>query len=550
MFACGTTACGGAGEAVPVRDDSPASSSEGAVAASHAGMVVTGAAPATAVGVGVLEEGGNAIDAAVAAAFALAVVEPTMSGLGGRTQLLLRASDGTIAAIDGTTEVPIAYPGGPSDDEDAYGYATIAVPGTVAALEMALRDHGTWTLARALAPAIAIAEDGFALPAPEAARIAGRAKQLAGFESSRGYFLKPDGSTYAAGDTFRQPALAATMRAIAEDGSRTFYRGELARTMAADLAANGSFVRASDFAAYRAETSPIVRGHYRDLELIGSYLPASGATTIEVLQILDRFDLPSMYGTPEWIRTIAEALLAGFEDREKVMTPASAKAAWLVSPELAEQRAAAIGRARGAADSPHCPRGVCPLAVAFESSNTTHLSVADRGGAVVALTQSVGPNMGSRVAAKGLGFLYAATMGYLGELEPGTRRHWSSQSPLIVLRDGKPVYVAGGAGGRRIIPGIVETLVRAIDQHMPLDEALAAPRFHAAPGRVDLEMRSAARWATADSVALVDDGYTVRARDDGPWFARVNAIAIDPATGRYVGVADPRWPGVAAAPSR
>jgi gamma-glutamyltranspeptidase/glutathione hydrolase len=178
------------------------------------------------------------------------------------------------------------------------------------------------------------------------------------------------------------------------------------------------------------------------------------------------------------------------------------------------------------------------------------MSVADRDGAVVALTQSVGPNMGSRVAATGLGFLYAATMGYLGELEPETRRHWSSQSPLIVLRDDRPVFVAGGAGGRRIIPGIVETLVRAIDQQMPLEAALAAPRLHAAPGRIDLEARADSHWTAADSSALAALGYAVRMRDDGPWFARVNAIAIDPATGRYVGVADPRWPGVAAAPSR
>jgi gamma-glutamyltranspeptidase/glutathione hydrolase len=549
VIACGISACGDAGRAGPPAAEA-APAEPGAVAASGSGMVVTGAAPATTVGVRVLEEGGNAVDAAVAAAFALAVVEPTMSGIGGRTQLLLRTADGRFVAIDGTTEVPVAYRGGPSEDDDAFGYETIAVPGTVAALEMALREHGTWTLARAMAPAIALAEDGFVLPAPEAARIAARATQLARYESSRTFFLKPDGATYAAGETFRQPALAATMRAISEGGSEVFYRGALAREMAADLEAHGAFVRASDFAAYQAEKSPVVRGRYRDHEIVGSYLPASGATTIEVLQILDRFDLAALYGTPEWIRTVAEALLAGFEDREHVLEPAGAKAAWLVSPELAEQRAAAIRGGRGEAGSRACPHGACSSAIAFEPSNTTHMSVADRDGAVVALTQSVGPNMGSRVAATGLGFLYAATMGYLGELEPGTRRHWSSQSPLIVVRDGRPVFVAGGAGGRRIIPGIVETLVRAIDQRMPLEAALAAPRLHAAPGRIDLEARADAHWTVADSSALSSMGYTVRMRDDGPWFARVNAIAIDPATGRYVGVADPRWPGVAAAPSR
>jgi gamma-glutamyltranspeptidase/glutathione hydrolase len=185
-----------------------------------------------------------------------------------------------------------------------------------------------------------------------------------------------------------------------------------------------------------------------------------------------------------------------------------------------------------------------------EPAHTTHVSVADRWGGVVALTQSVGPNMGSKVATPGLGFLYAATMGYLGELEAGTRRHWSSQSPLLVVRDGRPVLVLGGAGARRIISAVVETVSRFIDEELPIDEALAAPRFHPVPSRIDVEVRPGAAWSEADQERLRTLGFTVRARDDAPYFARVNVAGWDVAGSRWTGVADPRWPGAAGAVAR
>ncbi|MCI0432287.1 MAG: gamma-glutamyltransferase, partial [Gemmatimonadetes bacterium] len=313
------------------------------VASSPNGMVVTGAPLATAVGVHVLEQGGNAIDAAAAIAFTLGVVEPSQSGIGGRTQLLLRTADGHVAAIDGTTEVPVAYTSGPVDDEDAYGWSTIAVPGTVAALADAVSTFGTWPLARVMEPAIALASNGFALSDSEARRIAGARERLLKFDGSRAWFLRADGSPYAGGDTLRQPALAATLRVIAEGGADAFYRGTIAARMASELAANGALVTARDLAAYRAEPSIVVRGRFRGRELIGSYLPASGATTIEILQILDAISIAAQPGSAEWVAHVAQAILAGFEDREADVTPAEAKAEWLVSIERARQRAAQIG---------------------------------------------------------------------------------------------------------------------------------------------------------------------------------------------------------------
>jgi gamma-glutamyltranspeptidase/glutathione hydrolase len=417
-----------------------------------------------------------------------------------------------------------------------------------------------------LQPAIDLADRGFALPPGEATRMANVASRLREFRGSRAHFLKANGVPYIAGETFRQPDLARTLRAIAAGGEDAFYRGEVARRIVVDMRANGGLVTASDLAAYRAEESIIVRGSYRGHDLVGSYLPASGATTIEILQILDQLDLSRIAGTSDWVAVVAQALLLGFADRTADMANAQAKATWLTSRELAAQRAREI-RLPGGRDRQQTQAAAWPFpsharpfakplfasgvrAMEREPAHTTHLSVADRAGSVVALTQSVGPTMGSKVATEGLGFVYAATMGYLGELEPGTRRHWSSQSPLLVLRDGQPVLVLGAAGARRIISAVVATVSRTIDQQLPLVQALAAPRFHPLASRIDLEQRPGTAWSASDVTRLDALEFRVETRNDAPYFARINAIAWDGERRVWIGVADPRWPGAAGAPAR
>src|SRR5262245_27855420 len=430
------------------------------------GMVVSGSAIASAVGARVLQDGGNAIDAAVATAFALSVVEPSMSGLGGRTQLLIRTRSGEFAGIDGGTAVPAAYPPGtvPSSD-DAYGYKTIGVPGTVAALSAALHRYGTEPLARVLAPALALARDGFELPAAEATRFANEAERLRETEGGRRYFLKPDGSPYSAGERFIQSDLARTLETIARGGPRAFYTGAIAKQMADDVRANGGYLAVSDIENYAADESLVVRGSYRGFDLFGTYLPASGVTTIETMQILENFDLGAIAGSAEWAALVAQSLLLAFEDREASLGSPEQKAAALVSKERARERSQRVRRP-GSNDAPYETSGPW----AYEPEHTTHLSVADAQGGVVALTQSVGPNLGSKVAAPGLGFLYAATMGYLGDVKPGDRP-FSSQSPLIVQQNGELRFVLGAAGARRIIPAIVTTLSRAIDQKLDFAQA-------------------------------------------------------------------------------
>ncbi|MEJ2539645.1 MAG: gamma-glutamyltransferase, partial [Gemmatimonadota bacterium] len=229
-------------------------SAQGVVAAAHPLAARAGAE--------MLELGGNAVDAAVAAAFALAVVEPTMSGLGGRTQILIRLEDGTHVGIDGTTQAPADYDPDTAPAAD-YGYGVVGVPGTPAALFKAHAEYGTLPRSTILAEAIRLAEDGYVVLPAEAARRGAVADQLAEFEGSRTAFLDSDGAPHQAGALFRQPELARTLRTLEEGGVEAFYQGSLARTMAADIQAHGGHVTRESLASYQALESRVVTGDYR-----------------------------------------------------------------------------------------------------------------------------------------------------------------------------------------------------------------------------------------------------------------------------------------------
>ncbi len=522
---------------------------EGQVLRSGEGMVVSGSPLATAVGVAILEEGGNAVDAAVATALALGVVEPTMSGLGGRTQMLIGAPSGAFVGIDGTTEVPAAEPSIPIDDEDAYGYGTIGIPGTVAALADAHTAHGALSWAQVVAPATALADTGFPLPAEEAERIAALTGRLSEFEGSTRHFLRADGTPYQAGERLRQPTLARVLRAIGSDGPDAFYRGWIADSIAADMARNGGLVTTQDLEQYAARPSTVVRGSYRGFELVGTYLPASGATTIEALHILEQFDLTGRAGSAEWAALLTQALLLSFADRTGNLGTPEEHARTVVSKAWAAQRAATVTDP-GAVPAPAVAAGLAlDPSTDRESHHTTHLSVSDGNGGFVALTQSLGPTLGSKVASANLGFLYAATMGYLGALTPG-ERPFSSQSPLIVLDGDARVFVLGAAGGRRIISAVVGVVSRLVDQRLSLADAMAAPRLHPTTDTIYVEIREGTAWTATDVADLRSFGFGVAARASPSYFARLHAIAVDLDRDRHTGVADPRWNGGAGAPRR
>lgn len=505
----------------------------GRVSTSADGMVVSGSEPATRVGARILGAGGNAVDAAVATAFALAVTEPTQSGLGGRTQALVTRPDGSALGIDATNEVPRSYDPDTAEQVDD-GYGVIAIPGTVAGLTRLHEVAGSLPLNELIAPAIELAERGFALSEGEAQRLAGIRDRLLLSVVASQVFLAPDGSAHSPGDTLRQPILAEVLRAIAEGGAEVFYEGWVADLMAADIAGQGGYVTTEDLAGYEAEASVVVEGRFGELGLVGTYIPASGATTIEALQILDRVGLSDM-DVEERAFTIGRALEWAYADREVAWNdarPPFEDAVWITSPELAAARAG---------ESSNPPMDAPKPNQRPESPNTTHVSVVDNNGMAVAMTQSLGPTGGSHVATEGLGFLYAASVGgYLGYVEPGDRP-WSSQSPLIALRDGRPAYVMGGAGARRIISALVQTMVRIEMEKMSAEEAIDAPRFHPAESAWSFEQVNESDIEPAGAASARAAGHEVLLLPFGYYFARLNVIALDQASGTITGVADPRW---------
>ena len=554
--------CSGGQDGVP-GDGAPRAAQ---VASSPNGVVVAAQPLAAEAGAHMLDAGGNAADAAVAAAFAISVVEPSMNSIGGRTQILLRLPDGSVAGIDATTQAPATY-----DPETApqasYGYPTVGVPGSVAGLARLLRDHGTMSLGEVMAPAVALAEDGFELLPGEAARHAAGAAQLAEFEGSRAHFLTEDGRVRPSGTVFAQPDLAATLRAIAAGGEDAFYRGEISGRIAADMEANGGAVTSESLAAYRALDARVVRGSYRGYELIGTDIPASGSVSIGILHILEHFDMASLEDE-SWAALVGTAIARAFEERTVARRHGLGDLSFMTDKEWAADIAAGIDvpgaapRLDGSAlalppgaPNPGASRPAAPAVADRDGSewgpthgHTTHLSAADGNGMYVALTQTIGPSLGSRVMTPGLGFLHAATLGgYLGHMEPGERAR-SSISPIMVLQDGEPVLVLGAAGGARIISAVVQAVLRVVDQGMSLPDALAAARVHPFDGGIEMETSPGIGWAAEDVAEVASWGIGVREVEREGAFGRIHGILVNPRTGEIVGAADPDWEGAAAVP--
>jgi len=519
---------------------------------------------ATEAGIRMLEMGGNAADAAVAAGFAIAVVEPTMNSIGGRNQILLRTGDGDAHGIDGTTQAPWDYD--PETAERAsYGYAVIGIPGAAAGLLKLHADHGILPLPTVMAPAIDYAENGFRVLPADAARQASAADEALQFPGTAAAYYRADGSPYRAGDMLMQPDYARTLRKIAADGHDAFYRGEIAAAMAADLQANGAPIDLDDLAQYVAEDSRVVRGGYRGYELIGTDIPAAGVLAIQALQIMEAFD-PATMSEAEWFAVTGQALdiasgelgVLGSDTAAARATSreyARATAERVVTPSLPRAGARTGGgdtaddvgrwnelpadRDRGRPDDP-----------AHTLGHTTHLSTADADGMVVSLTQTLGPNMGSKVVTPGLGFLYASTLGgYLSSVdEPGERAR-SNIAPFIVARDGEVVLVLGAAGGGMIPPAVVHAVTRVIDFGMDLPEALEAPRAVGGyDGALRVETSPMIGWTEAEVAEMRAMGLEVQEVERSGAFGRVHGIQRDPATGLWIGAADPDWEGVARGP--
>ncbi|MEM7368657.1 MAG: gamma-glutamyltransferase [Bacteroidota bacterium] len=534
LVLCLFTACKGPS---PSQSSSPLSQS----ASSANGMVSTAHPLASRAGIAMLEKGGNAIDAAVAAGFALAVVEPSMSGLGGRLQAILMESDGSVHGVDATTQAPMDY-----DPETApkgrYGYPTIGIPGVVAGLCKLNQEYGTLPLAEVIAPAIQYAEQGFELLSGEAFRQQLAHDQLMEFDGSRQYFLNGD-SSRKAGDLWVQKDLAQTLRQIKQFGREAFYSGEIAQKIVADVQANGGVLSMEALAQYEAKDARILEGSYHGLGLHGLHLPSFGAITIEILHILENLPMKDLHGN-QWANAVNHAIAMAYEDRprqsdEEVLELLLSKE---YAAELAQHIDLDTNRMQAVTSQEFPPSWAAPWA------HTTHLTATDKMGNVIALTQTIGPNMGSKVATPGLGFLYAVTLGgYLGDFQPGQRAA-SHISPFIITKDKKPYLVLGAAGGSRIVPAVAAVSTRVIDHQLSLEEALAAPRVHPVEDSIFLETTPGEGWQEEVISDLKAKGFLIKEISDAARFGRVHAVLYDEKSGQWIGAADPDWEGVAGGP--
>ncbi len=555
------------------------------VHAQHA-MVVSVHELASRAGVEIMQAGGNAVDAAVATGFALAVVHPPAGNIGGGGFMLIRMADGKTHFLDYREKAPAAA------THDMYldaqrnviagaseiGYKSIGVPGSVAGMVYAEQKYGKLTLNQVMAPAIRLAREGYALTWGEASDLHDR--HLAEFPESRRVFQR-GGDYYKPGELFRQPDLAHTLERIAAKPN-DFYHGSLARELAAAMQNGGGLITADDLAHYEVKEREPVRGTYRGYEIISAPPPSSGGTVlIESLNILEGYDLARMGDrSAQSIHYTAEAFRRAFFDRAEFMgDPDFSKipvaqlidkkyaAAWreTIDPTHAsasqELRRPAIFNELEQYAAAHPP---ATMTAQRESNHTTHYSVMDADGNAVAVTTTINDWFGSRVTADGLGFLMNDEMddfsskpgvpnsdgliqGEMNAIGPG-KRPLSSMTPTIVVRDGKTFMVLGSPGSSKIITTVANVLMGVADYGMNIQEAVNAPRFHNQwmPDVVNVE-----RWFSPDTVDLLQHmGYKIEiglhyGTDVSPYWSDAECIAVDAKTGERLGATDGRGNGKA-----
>jgi len=561
---------------LPVLVARPARAAAPAPAAARAGMVVTSQTDATRAGVAMLEAGGNAVDAAVAAAFALGVTEPFSAGIGGGGFLLIRLPDGQVVAIDARETAPAAAERdmftrpGVAEDASLSGPLAVATPGLVLGLAAAQEMYGRLSLAEVMKPAIRLAARGFAI-GPHHAKVLQelRARGLPErFPETGRIQFPPPGQPIEPGWRLLQEDLAQTLRRIARGGPEAFYTGPIARAIADDLAKRGGLVGAEDLAGYELRFRTPLLGSYRGYD-IHAFPPVSsgGVALIEMLNILEGFDLASCgAGSSASMHRIAEAMKLAFADR----------AAYLGDPDFVAVPVAALTakaygeRLRAEINPPRWRRapwtwGRSETAIEVrgpglpqEESGTTHLSTSDALGYAVALTLTINTPFGSGITVPGTGIVLnnemddfskaADTPNVYGLVDtrganaiaPG-KRPLSSMTPTVVTKDGELFMVTGSPGGPRIISTVLLTLVNVVDYGMDPQQAVSAPRFH---HQWQPDVLSVEPDVPADVVSgLAERGHAV-AVSERNWSA-AEVIVVDPKTGWQLGGSDPRRDGLA-----
>ncbi|MGA3106533.1 MAG: gamma-glutamyltransferase [Terriglobales bacterium] len=529
-------------------------------------------------GVEMLHSGGNAIDAAVATGFALAVVHPQAGNLGGGGFMLFRLADGKTHFIDFREKAPAAATENmyldaqgnvlPDSDKNSsvVGYRAVGVPGSVAGLVYAEKQYGKLSLDKVIAPAIKLARDGFPL-AYEDSQDLKDDEHLAEFPESKRVFQR-DGNYYHPGDTFKQPELARTLERLAKNPDE-FYHGAMARELAAAIQKGGGLVTAADLAAYEVKERQPIRGSYRGYDIISAPPPSSGGVAlVEILNILEGFDLAKLGNrSADDIHLEVEAFRRAFYDRADFMgDPDFAKVpvAQLIDKKYAEAwrdsidpKHASVSKDLKRPSFSELERVAHSQATAIpEPENTTHYSVVDAEGNAVAVTTTLNDSFGSRVTATGLGFLlndemddfaakqgvpnaYGLIQGPANAIGPG-KRPLSAMTPTIILKDGKLFLVLGSPGGPTIITTVANVLIGVVDFGLDIQEAVNAPRFHNQwlPDVILVEDR-----LSPDTMnVLRSKGHKLTVRH---FWGDAECIMVDPKTGERLAGADGRNNGKA-----
>lgn len=536
------------------------------VAAQH-GLVVAQERIAARIGADVLRRGGNAVDAAVATGFAMAVTYPRAGNLGGGGFMLIHlAGLREDVAIDyretapaaATRDMFLGADGKPDPVRSRDSALGIGVPGTVAGLVLALEKYGSgkFTLAELLAPAIALARDGFVIADDIADTLPRWHARLARWPASARIFSRPDGTALREGDPLVQRDLAETLQAIAAQGARGFYEGAVAEKLSAGIRAAGGLITPDDLRDYRPKVRQPLRGRYRGHDIVAMPLPSSGGVVLlESLNILAGFDLAAMPpGAPQTLHLVIEAMKRAYADRARYLgDPAfvDMPLARLLDAGYAARQRATIDSARAtpaAAVAPLLPR---------EGDNTTHFSVVDAQGNAVSNTYTLNFSYGLGLVAEGTGVLLnnelddftsapgAANayglIGFAANLPAPGKRPLSSMTPTIVLKDGRVVLVTGSPGGSRIISAVLQVVVNVLDHGMNVMDAVARPRVH--HQWLPDEVRVERGFPAATLEGLRDRGHHV-VTPLGQTSA--NSIAATPGGG-WLGAADPRTRGTTAA---
>jgi gamma-glutamyltranspeptidase / glutathione hydrolase len=546
------------------------------VHAPHA-MVVSQHELASRAGVEIMQAGGNAVDAAVATGFALAVVHPQAGNLGGGGFMLIRTANGETHFIDYREKAPAAATanmyldaqGNVIEDASVAGYKAIGVPSSVAGLSYAQKKFGKLSLQQVIAPAIRLAREGFAL-AWEDARDFRDDKYLSRFPESRRIFQR-NGNYYKPGEIFRQPELARTLERIAANPDG-FYHGAMARELAASIQKRGGLITADDLAQYEVKEREPIRGTYRGYDIISAPPPSSGGIALlEILNILEGYDLAKMGNrSAQSVHLTLEAFRRAFFDRAEFLgDPDFSKipVAQLIDKRYAAAWRQSINPSHASASKdlkrPEIFSQLEQYAAIHpqpaEPVHTTHYSVLDPAGNAVSVTTTLNDDFGSRVTAEGLGFLlndemddfaakqgvpniYGLIQGPANAIGPG-RRPLSAMTPTIVLKEGELFLILGSPGGPRIITTVANILMGVVDYGMNIQEAVNAPRFH---NQWLPDVSRVEQWFSPDTVKMLQMmGHKIEFGIDesgewSPYWSDGECIAIDPKTDERLGASDMR----------